>query len=179
MNADFSPSQPRCDRLYSPRENRKLLAINGENKSVRQQETALTIARMSVCHHIFNPSWPTLLRPSIVRGSASDGVFSAHCHANTLSRACRHAPDGWPPRRAAMTRGGTPPPVFFQTNIWLRFAWEEQGGTCTPFSINKTNNSVLRPAGRSGGDPLPFSAVRMGTLRGDRGQDVATSLQQS
>ncbi len=39
------------------------------------------------------PSWPGLSRPSIARASASERVFPAR----------GHAPDGWPPRRAAMT----------------------------------------------------------------------------
>ena len=60
---------------------------------------------MNAPHPMFNPSWPSLTRPSIARASASDGVFSAHCSANTPSRASRHAPDGWLPRRAAMTTG--------------------------------------------------------------------------
>jgi hypothetical protein len=46
--------------------------------------------------------------------------------------------------------------------IPLRFA-QEEGVPPPTFSTNKTNNSVLRPAGGQG-VPHPFSKVRMGTL---------------
>jgi hypothetical protein len=101
------------------------------------------------------PSWVALSRPSIARASASDGF------SRRIGKACesvfakkQHAPDGWPPRWAAMTmetcvRNSS---KFLTStarsrpnhNIWC--FGELSGGGGARFLPNKTNNSVCASA---------------------------------
>jgi len=174
MSAGFSESQYICVRLHSPRANRTPCRINSKNISVRQRQTGLTFAGMSVFHRGPIPSWP----PS------EAAIHPARIHAPRrlyCSRALARWMAGSSP--AMMTGGHT---NACRLCAYADFKCASHPHTATSsivgsgggphFSTNKTNNSVShRPAGVP---PLDFRRFEW-ELLGRRRRSVATLLQLS